>query len=205
MVLHIYSLRTPSFPVALFFLSVFIAWRISSSENSLSRSGSLRVLLLIDISGLSLFLFRVLKWSYKLVMSGNVLFLFCLLEFSIFQYCFGFVDFRCIVAHAIGAMSTPQQTRNIALVLFQCWASVADDGPTLIQHMVNVPSLLGALPRMSDRLRQRRPCKHMTLNQCWADVGLTSATLAQHQPSIVLKTSRDCWGPPWWRNYFQSF
>ena len=97
MVLHIYSLRTPSFPVALFFFSVFIAWRISSSENSLSRSGSLRVLLLIDISGLSLFLFRVLKWSYKLVMSGNVLFLFCLLKFSIFQYCFGFVDFRFLI------------------------------------------------------------------------------------------------------------
>ena len=61
MVLHIYSLRTSSLPVALFSLSVFIARRISSSENSLSRSGSLQVLLLMDISGLSLFLFRVLK------------------------------------------------------------------------------------------------------------------------------------------------
>ena len=67
MVLHIYSLRTPSFPVALFILSVFIARRISSSENSLSRSCSLRVLLLIVISGLSLL-------SYKLVRSGNVFF-----------------------------------------------------------------------------------------------------------------------------------
>ena len=54
-------------------------------------------------------------------------------------------------------MSTPQQTRDIALVFFQCWASVAEDGPTLNQHMLNVPSLLEALPRMSDRLRQRRP------------------------------------------------
>ena len=29
-------------------------------------------------------------------------------------------------------------------VLVQCWASVADDGPTLNQHMFNVPFLLGS-------------------------------------------------------------
>ena len=92
-------------------------------------------------------------------------------------------------------MSTPHQTRDIALVLFRCWASVADDGPTLNQHLLNVPSLLGALPRLSNRLRQRRPCKHETLNQCWAAVGPTSATLAQHQPSTS-SMSRACWGPP---------
>ena len=94
-------------------------------------------------------------------------------------------------------MSTPQQTRDIALVLFQCWASVADDddGSTLNQHMVNDPSSLVALPRMNDRLRQRSPCKHETLNQCWADVGPTSATLAQHQPSIG-SMARACRGPP---------
>ena len=28
-----------------------------------------------------------------------------------------------------------KQTRDIAHVLVQCWASVADDGPTLNQHM----------------------------------------------------------------------
>ena len=88
----------------------------------------------------------------------------------------------------------PQQKRDIALVLFQCWASVAGDGPPLNQHMLNVPSLLGALPRMSD-LRQRCPCKHETLIQCWAAVGPTSATLAQHQPSIG-SMSRACSGPP---------
>ena len=83
------------------------------------------------------------------------------------------------------------QTRHIALVLFQCWASVAGDGPIFNQHMLNLPSLLGALPRMSDRLRQRRPCKHETMNQCWADAGPTSAPLAQHQPSIG-SMSRAC-------------
>ena len=40
-------------------------------------------------------------------------------------------------------MRSAQQTRDIAHVLVQCWASVADDGPTLNQHMGNVPCLLG--------------------------------------------------------------
>ena len=36
-----------------------------------------------------------------------------------------------------------QQTRNVDPVLVQCWASVADDGPTLNQQRTNVPCLLG--------------------------------------------------------------
>ena len=36
-----------------------------------------------------------------------------------------------------------QQTRGIHPMLFQCWASVEDGGPTLKQHWVNAPCLLG--------------------------------------------------------------
>ena len=36
-----------------------------------------------------------------------------------------------------------QQTRDVDPMLFQCWASVEDDGPTLKQHWVKVPCLLG--------------------------------------------------------------
>ena len=36
-----------------------------------------------------------------------------------------------------------QQTRDIAHVLVQCWATVCDAGPALNQHMGNVPCLLG--------------------------------------------------------------
>ena len=36
-----------------------------------------------------------------------------------------------------------QQTRGIYSMLFQCWSSVEDGGPTLKQHWVNAPCLLG--------------------------------------------------------------
>ena len=36
-----------------------------------------------------------------------------------------------------------QQTRDVHQMLVQCWASVADGGPTLHQHWVNVSCLLG--------------------------------------------------------------
>ena len=36
-----------------------------------------------------------------------------------------------------------QQTRGIHPMLLQCWASVEDGGPTLKQHWVNAPCLLG--------------------------------------------------------------
>ena len=38
-----------------------------------------------------------------------------------------------------------QQTRGIHTMLFQCWSTVFDAGPTLKQHWVNVPRLLGAV------------------------------------------------------------
>ena len=38
--------------------------------------------------------------------------------------------------------TTPQQTRDVDPMLVQCWASVADGGPTLNQHRVHVPCFL---------------------------------------------------------------
>ena len=39
--------------------------------------------------------------------------------------------------------ATTLHTQNIVLVFGQCWASVADAGPALNQHSVNMLSLLG--------------------------------------------------------------
>ena len=41
------------------------------------------------------------------------------------------------------AQTATQQTRGIRPMLFQCWASVEDVGPTLKQHWVNASCLLG--------------------------------------------------------------
>ena len=41
--------------------------------------------------------------------------------------------------------SYPQQTRDIDKMLDQCWASVVDGGPTLVQHLFNVACLLDIL------------------------------------------------------------
>ena len=40
------------------------------------------------------------------------------------------------------AKCTSQQTRHIETMLFKCWASVADGGPTLNQHCFNVSCLM---------------------------------------------------------------
>ena len=44
---------------------------------------------------------------------------------------------------SMGRCCLPQQTRRIHPKLFQCWASVEDAGPTLKEHWVNVPYLVG--------------------------------------------------------------
>ena len=46
--------------------------------------------------------------------------------------------------HVFTAQVCTQQTRDIHLMLFQCWHTVFDSGPTLKQHWVNVPCLLGS-------------------------------------------------------------
>ena len=43
-----------------------------------------------------------------------------------------------------------ETAQGIHTMLFQCWPTVFDAGPTLKQHRVNVPSLLG---KGSNRLR----------------------------------------------------
>ena len=45
--------------------------------------------------------------------------------------------------HRTGHCDISQQTRDIDPMLCQCWASVVDGGPTLAQHWVDVPCLLG--------------------------------------------------------------
>ena len=37
----------------------------------------------------------------------------------------------------------PQQTRNVELMLFQCWGSALNHGPTLMLYWLNVSFLLG--------------------------------------------------------------
>ena len=38
-----------------------------------------------------------------------------------------------------------QKTRDVHQMFVQCWASVVEGGPTLIQHLVNVSCLLGGI------------------------------------------------------------
>ena len=52
---------------------------------------------------------------------------------------------QCSVLRSGTVSQVTQQTRNIHPLLFQCWASVEDGGPTLKQHWVNAPSLLGKI------------------------------------------------------------
>ena len=46
-----------------------------------------------------------------------------------------------------------QQTRDIHPMLFQCWASVEDGGPTLKGHSVNTSCLLGRWLGYNDPLK----------------------------------------------------
>ena len=47
----------------------------------------------------------------------------------------------CLVVSLFPSLS--QQTRDIHPMMFQCCATVFDAGPTLKQHWVNAPCLLG--------------------------------------------------------------
>ena len=50
----------------------------------------------------------------------------------------------------VAMVNTPANTGYS--MLFQCWASVEDGGPTLKQHWVNTPCLLVDIPILSDGL-----------------------------------------------------
>ena len=55
-------------------------------------------------------------------------------------------------------MAISKQILNVVSMLFYCWPSVVDDGPTLKQHWLNGSCLLGYkgspyMPRMYVKLR----------------------------------------------------
>ena len=52
-----------------------------------------------------------------------------------------------------------QQTRDVQAMLAQCWASVADGGPTLSQHCWNVSCLLV------------QTCSSLITQECWFNEG----------------------------------
>ena len=75
-----------------------------------------------------------------------------------------------------------QQTRYVEPMLFYCWASVADNGPTLKRHWLKLGhNIITVLPSKQD-----------TLTQCFLDVGPLSATLAQHSNNFR-STAFVCW------------
>ena len=71
----------------------------------------------------------------------------------------------------------PQQTRDIHPMLDQCWATVYDAGPALIQHCVDISRLVGS------RLDPRR---HLSSDD--RQTGFLSA--AQNRPAPPRKTRR---------------
>ena len=74
-------------------------------------------------------------------------------------------------------------------MLFQCWASVIDAGPTLKQHWVRVSSSVKtACSRLTIRLPVQNPppppSKHELFIQCWHNVVSVSQTMVQHCANI---------------------
>ena len=59
---------------------------------------------------------------------------------SFINYCSIIKKYMFLYILLIGDL---QQTRYVEPMSFYCWASVADNGPTLKQHWLNVSCLLG--------------------------------------------------------------
>ena len=57
-------------------------------------------------------------------------------------------------------------------MLFQCWPTVFDAGPTLTQHWVNAPCLLGLIPvnTIQESIVIPMPTADLTLKQQWVNV-----------------------------------
>ena len=71
--------------------------------------------------------------------------------------------------------SISQQIRDFDPMLYQCWASVVNGGPTLLQHWVDVPCLLKL-----DIFRQLSTTRDIeTLSRCRFNARPASATLSQ--------------------------
>ena len=81
---------------------------------------------------------------------------------------------------AILLIGDSQQTRYVESMLFYCWASVADNGPTLKQHWLKVLCLFGHNINIITHDIFFFFSKQDTLTQCCLNVGSLSATLAQH-------------------------
>ena len=74
-----------------------------------------------------------------------------------------------------------QQTRDVEPMLVQCWASVADYGPTLNQHCFIVSSLLWDRFFKGEYLFAEVILRLLSSRlQCWFEVGPASNTMAQH-------------------------
>ena len=81
---------------------------------------------------------------------------------------FNFLCLECISPQGLNCNGEgAQQRRGIYPMLFQCWPTVFDAGPTLKQHWVSATSLLGwprrdgAVSRATLSVPQplRRPCR----------------------------------------------
>ena len=91
----------------------------------------------------------ILLASFNLSIYGNIL-LEQMREISFISNTKMFFNYN-ISDH--GDDVTTQQTRGIKPVLILCWASVADGGPELDQHWVNVSCLLGSRRRIIFSMR----------------------------------------------------
>ena len=93
-----------------------------------------------------------------------------------------------------GCQQSGQQTRDIQPMLYQCWSTVYDAGPTLVHHWVDVSCLLGGLLSLCSSLHSPSlyyilsvQCVYHTtrgvepmLDWCWANVADVGPTSTLH-------------------------
>ena len=69
-------------------------------------------------------------------------------------------------------LSLDNEERQIDQMLDQCWASVADDGPTLIQHLIYVSCNIRCMSRILWTARNMKShwiAIHLEVNDCPPD------------------------------------
>ena len=83
-------------------------------------------------------------------------------------------------------IAAAQQTRYIEPGLGYCWVDVADGGPTLTQHWVNVSCLLGGLVSLEAYCWPRLQADTDPMSiKCWASV----ASIHSSIHSVLVSTS----------------
>ena len=91
-------------------------------------------------------------------------------------HCLGKYSDQRVIKHpflrVVLVLAEPQQTRGIHLMMFQCWASVEDGGPTLKQHRVN------------DRVCWDVSRSEPTLYQRYTDAARECPANTRHWPSV---------------------